>query len=283
MMNLTSPSQVRAFLNENEIRPNKVLGQNFLVDRNILESIVDAGEIAPGDSVLEIGPGLGVVTELLMEYAKHVTAVEKDGVLFDLLQRRWGDVPSLTLLRGDFLRLDIADFLKRGRYDSMVSNLPYSVGTRILMEIASSASPVPLMVATVQLEVAERLAAAEGSGNRGLVSVWMQRRYDVEILRKVSRNCFWPRPDISSAVVRMRRHTRNELEPAVESRFREITKHAFSQRRKQLPGIFYRARAEWRLSLPDAQALVGDVCGDEQARPGDLSVSQWCALAERLV
>ncbi len=282
MMNLTSPSQVRAFLAEHEIRPNRVLGQNFLVDRNILESIIEAAELGCDDDVLEIGPGLGVVTEFLMANAAHVTAMEKDGCLFGVLQRRWASEASLNLLHGDFLRADISEFLSHGKFTRMVSNLPYSVGTRILMELGIVAEPIPLMVVMVQFEVGERLAASEGNEKRGLVSVWMQRRYDVEVMRKVSRNCFWPRPDIGSAVVRMRRHSRHELPDAVESRFREVTKHAFSQRRKQLSGIIYRTREEWRLPLPEAQALIADICGDERVRPSDLSVAQWCELAARL-
>ena len=282
-MNLTSPSQVKAFLIENEIRPNRVLGQNFLVDRNILESIVDAAEIGPEDHVLEVGPGLGVVTELLLARAGHVTAVEKDGCLYGVLERRWGRDDALTLTRGDFLKQDIPALLEAGKFSQLVSNLPYSVGTRILMELGCAVAPPPVMVVTVQLEVGERLAAPPGCSARGLVGVWMQRRYDVEVLRKVSRNCFWPRPEVSSAVVRLRRHERHVLPDSVEKRFREVTKHAFSQRRKQLAGIMHKVRAEWNRPLDEGHALIDEICGDENARPGDLSVTQWCELAGRLV
>lgn len=282
-MNLTSPSQVRTFLQEMSISPNRVMGQNFLVDRNMLEAIVEAGELGGDARVLEVGPGLGVVTELLMARAAHVTAVEKDDALFDVLKDRWGDAPGFQLIHGDFLKQEIPALLAAGHFTRLVSNLPYSVGTRILMELAQAVDPIDLMVVTVQLEVGERLAAGPGCSERSLVSVWMQRRYEVDVVRKVSRNCFWPRPDVSSAVVRMRRHQRHELSGEVSARFYEVTKYAFGHRRKQLAGILHKANAPWRMALDDAHALVLDVSGLEKARPADLSIVQWCELAGRLV
>ena len=237
-MNLTSPSQVKAWCIANEFHPNRVLGQNFLIDRNALEAIVNAGlegAVSSGENlkVLEIGPGLGVMTEEILRRGAAVTAIEKDPVLADRLKKSLGDPPSLEVVAGDALDVEIAD-----GYDCMISNLPYQAGTRILLELAIKRA-LPMMTVLVQSEVAERLAAGEGSKIRGLAGVWAQLDYDVRIVRKVSASCFWPRPEVSSTVVKLVRHDRNVgLSEKERSFFRSLTKRAFEHRRKQLGSVF---------------------------------------------
>ena len=237
-MNLTSPSQVKAWCIANEFHPNRVLGQNFLIDRNALEAIVNAGlegAVSPGENlkVLEIGPGLGVMTEEILRRGAAVTAIEKDPVLAQRLKKSLGDPPALEVVAGDALDVEIAD-----GYDCMISNLPYQAGTRILLELAIKRA-LPMMTVLVQSEVAERLAAGEGSKIRGLAGVWAQLDYDVRIVRKVSASCFWPRPEVSSTVVKLVRHDRNVgLSEKERSFFRSLTKRAFEHRRKQLGSVF---------------------------------------------
>ena len=190
-MNLTSPSQVKAWCIENGFHPNKVLGQNFLIDRNALEAIVDVGLASvakdSGAAILEIGPGLGVLTEEILKRGCSVTAVEKDPILAARLAESLGK--SMTVL--------------------------------------------------VQTEVAERLAAKEGSKTRGLAGVWAQLDYDVKIVRKVAASCFWPRPEIGSSVVTLIKHDRNvALSDRERDIFHRLTKKAFEHRRKQLGSIF---------------------------------------------
>ena len=278
-MNLTSPSQVKAWCIEHDFHPNKVLGQNFLVDRNALESIVEAAALPTGARVLEIGPGLGVLTEEMLRRGYAVTAVEKDPVLAERLAEELGNPPNLTVRAGDAL-----DLIKDGSCDgfpALVSNLPYQAGTRILLELTqrtggarscasvgaggtrscASAGAPETAVVLVQTEVAERLAAGPGSKVRGLAGVWVQLDYDVQLVRAIKASCFWPRPEIGSTVVRLTRHHRNDaLAPDWRARFRQITKQAFEHRRKQLGAIFKgqvqsTARAE-QLSNDDWLALV---------------------------
>lgn len=236
-MNLTSPSQVKAWCIENEFHPNKVLGQNFLIDRNALEAIVDAGlgELERA-KVLEIGPGLGVLTEELLKRGCRVTAVEKDPVLAERLAGSLGNPENLEVVEGDAL-----DFIAEGKsagYDAMVSNLPYQAGTRILLELVMRRE-IPAMTALVQTEVGDRLAAKEGSKTRSLAGVWAQLDYDVKLVRKVAASCFWPRPAIGSSVVKLSRHDRNIAFSAEERDiFHRLTKKAFEHRRKQLGSIF---------------------------------------------
>ena len=264
-MNLTSPSQVKAWCIANGFHPNKVLGQNFLIDQNALNAIVDAGlrenekcqcsAVSASDtsvhrrpSILEIGPGLGVLTEEMLKRGCEVTAIEKDPVLAARLESEkkakvegeqwWG---NLTIIAGDALEViaqpSTFDF-RPSTFSCMVSNLPYQAGTRILLELVQKRE-LKSMTVLVQTEVAERLAAKEGSKMRGLAGVWAQLDYDVKIVRKVSANCFWPRPEIGSSVVRLDRHDRNvALNDEERMLFRRLTKRAFEHRRKQLGSIF---------------------------------------------
>ena len=237
-MNLTSPSQVKAWCIENDFHPNKVLGQNFLIDRNALVAIVDAG-LAGADAgkseVLEIGPGLGVLTEEMLARGCSVTAVEKDPVLAGRLAAALGNPPRLSVIAGD--ALDLVSSINRN-FTHMISNLPYQAGTRILLELVQTRA-IPSMTVLVQTEVAERLAAKEGSKTRGLAGIWAQLDYDVKIVRKVAASCFWPRPEIGSSVVTLTRHDRNVALSAKERDiFRRLTKKAFEHRRKQLGSIF---------------------------------------------
>ena len=269
-MNLTSPSQVKSWCIENGFHPNKVLGQNFLVDRNALEAIVDAGlDGIAGDAprVLEIGPGLGVMTEELLRRGCRVTAVEKDPVLAARLADALGRPERLEVVAGDALAVLERGVVDASSFDAMVSNLPYQAGTRILLDLVAMRAPAAMTV-LVQTEVAERLAAKEGSKTRGLAGVWAQLDYDVRIVRKVPATCFWPRPQVGSSVVRLDRHERNAgLTDAERRMFRSLTKRAFSQRRKQLGRVLKdmvqsTARAE-ELSNEDWIALTKGVTENE--------------------
>lgn len=253
-MNLTSPTQVKGWCLENGFHPNKVLGQNFLIDRNAVDAIADAAETTPGARVLEIGPGLGVLTEALLLRGCLVTAVEKDPVLADRLADALGRPDALTVLKGDAI-----DFIRDGSCDGfpfMVSNLPYQAGTRILLDLVERIGNAPeTIVALVQTEVAERLAAGPGSKTRGLAGVWVQLDYDVAIVRKVSASCFWPRPEIGSSVVRLVRHHRNDaLSPETRKRFHAISKLAFEHRRKQLGRVFRDEDVRFDAIPPSARA-----------------------------
>jgi 16S rRNA (adenine1518-N6/adenine1519-N6)-dimethyltransferase len=272
-MNLTSPSQVKDWCIKNGFHPNKVLGQNFLIDRNALDAILDAAllhdpqEVAGANeavvSVLEVGPGLGVLTEGLLERGCKVFAIEKDPVLADRLKEALGNPENLTVTKGDAL-----DCIKEGACDGfplMVSNLPYQAGTRILIEIIDRIGKFDApetIVVLVQTEVADRLAAKEGSKTRGLAGVRVQFDYDVQIVRKVAASCFWPRPEIGSTVVKLVRHHRNDnVGEDVRRKFKWLTKRAFEHRRKQLGSTF--------------KGII-----ESTARAEELSNEDWLALSE---
>ncbi len=272
-----SVNEVRNVVRQLGITPRRSQGQNFLTDRNILEIIISAAGLTRRDRVLEIGAGLGVLTAGLLEKAGKVVAVEKDARLAEFLRRTVGRSRRLELVCSDATELDYGELFGPGGF-KVVSNLPYSVASYLLAEMAQVPSRPALMVVTVQLEVAERLAALPGTKVYGKLSVWMQMDYAVEVVWRVSSTCFWPAPEVASAVVRL------NLRPADASEAeREAVRHlatiAFQHRRKQLGAIF--ARAE---GLGSDGVRLCDAAGIEPtARPEDIDRDGWLRLARAFI
>jgi len=280
-MNLTSPTQVRALLAELGVQPSRSLGQNFLIDANVLRILVDAAHLQAGDRVLEVGPGLGVLTEQLAARVKELVAVEKDRRFAAYLSERFADVPSVNIVAGDMLKQQL-DCLGSGKLHKVVANLPYRPGTRILVDLARAEAPPDLMVLTVQREVADRLTAGVGAKDYGLLSVWVQRLYDVEQVKVVSPTCFWPAPAVTSAIVRLIRHERCPLSAEAERVFYALTKHVFSVRRKQLVTALRKAGAGLGMEESACRAWLRERDRSEMARPQVLSPEDWCALAREI-
>jgi 16S rRNA (adenine1518-N6/adenine1519-N6)-dimethyltransferase len=279
-MNLTSPREVVAMLSAHNVRPNKVLGQNFLIDRNILDIIVATAELGPDVNVLEVGAGLGVLTEALMKAAGHVTSVEKDAGLYGILKERWGSDGRLTLVLGDALEVDLAEILAAGT-TRLVSNLPYSVGVRVVVDAATCETPPDVMVVLLQKEVGERFAASPGTADMGAVTVWLQQRYDVTLVKSVKPSCFYPSPEVTSVVIKLKRHERYPLDGASRRKLMGLTKAAFLHRRKQMASIMRDAGAGLVRDAGFTRAALASLGASETARPEELSVAQWIELASR--
>lgn len=280
-MNLVSPSQVKAFLEKKGIHPNKTLGQNFLIDGNILKIIIDAAELSEDDYILEIGPGLGVLTQRLVASGARVSAVEKDSALCSCLQEILSAEDSLDICCGDMMDVGVRGYMEAG-VNKMVSNLPYSVGTRILLDLACDPQPPELMVVTVQLEVAQRITAVPGGKDYGMLSAWTQLIYDVELVRTIKPTCFFPRPAIESGIVKLTRRDRAFESREMQEKFCALTKQSFMHRRKQLAPILSRLMVDPEISADDARDLLESLGADPKARPENLSVEQWCSLTRKL-
>lgn len=278
-MKLTSPSQVLTLLQQRGLTPNTLLGQNFLIDANIRDIILNTAALQGGDVVLEIGPGLGVLTEILVEKAGRVIAVEKDRGMYDYLKEQFQENTALSLILGDALELD-ADFFEREKITKLVSNLPYSVGSRILMNVFSLPRPPERVIVTLQLEVAERLSAAIGTEARGLLGVWAQRVYEVETVKVISPSCFCPRPKVKSAVVLMKRLPDELLHAGDRRMFARLTKESFAFRRKQMATILARVAPKLGFDLDQALSVLRVMGVDPRIRPEMLNVSQWQQLAD---
>lgn len=278
LVNLTSPKAVAALLAAHGIRPNKTLGQNFLIDRNILNHIIEAAELTPHTRVLEVGPGLGVLTEPLLINSQHLTAIEKDPGLHGILQARWGNDPRLTLILGDALATDLCAIFASGT-THLISNLPYAVGVRVVVDAACCETPPDVMVLLLQKEVGERFTASPGTADIGAVTIWLQQRYTVTRVRTVKPTCFHPRPEVMSAVVKLTRHHRFPLNPAERNKMRRLTKAAFLHRRKQLASAMRNATDDLARDATRTRKALAACGASEATRPEDLSVEQWISLA----
>jgi len=276
-MNLTSPSQVKSWCIENGFHPSRALGQNFLIDRNVLEAIVAASGVQGGERVLEVGPGLGVLTEALLQAGVSVTAVEKDTRLAAYLTKSLGNL-ALRVIEADALELPL-DELFTPPFDCCVSNLPYSVGTRILLDIARHPSAPRTITVLVQTEVAERFAAQGGDAARGQAGVWLQLDYDVKLVREVKASCFWPRPEVGSTLVRLDRRP-CPLSPEERRYFEALTRHAFMHRRKQMKAALRKAPPPLGRSDETLARLFETAGIDPQGRAETLSNQQWLALTQ---
>jgi 16S rRNA (adenine1518-N6/adenine1519-N6)-dimethyltransferase len=264
---LTRTRDLRAYLDSIDFRPGKSLGQNFLTDANMRDLIIDASETAPGDHVVEVGPGLGVMTEGLLAKAAHVTAIELDARLVDHLRQRFADLTTFTLLHADATKTDWPDFLRPDPV-RVVSNLPYSVGSRILYDLATPAfAPVSITV-MLQSDVADRLLAAPGDELYGLLTVRMSWTFDISRVRNVPAACFWPPPRVGSSVVHLRRRPAPPALLTHPERFESLVQFGFTRRRKQIGTIlrdFGHEPAAWPV--------------DPSRRPETLTLPEWAALA----
>lgn len=209
----------------------KRLGQNFLIDPNIVRKIVALADISSDDHVLEIGPGRGVLTEVLCRTAGRVTAVEIDPRLHDYLAERQAEFPNLTLVLADALVYPV-ESLPIGTI--VVANLPYYISTPLLFRLLDQRDRFPRLVLMLQNEVADRLVAKPGSSDYGVLSVMAQYAAEITKAFRVSAQCFRPRPEVGSAVVLLRTRERRELTPEEEPGFASLVKAAFAHRRKTL-------------------------------------------------
>jgi len=269
-------SEMRELLGREGIQLTKSLGQNFLHDANQLRRIMDAAELTPADKVLEVGPGLGPLTEQLVKHAGEVLAIEKDGRLIGLLQQRFGRAGKLTLLHDDALQ-----FLKREPRDwsdwKLVANLPYSVASPILVELAQGARSPRRLVATLQLEVARRLMAKAGEDDYGVLTLLVQLDFEPRGLFKIPPGCFFPEPDVDSACVVLQRRDQPLLPEERRATFSRIVKRAFSQRRKMMLKLL---KEDW------PAARLAEACETirlaPQARAETLELRQFVELSNLL-
>lgn len=211
--------------------PNKRLGQNFLIDPNIVRKIVALAELGPSDHVLEIGPGRGILTEALCHAAGRVTAVEVDPRLHAYLETRQAELPNVKLVCADALAYPVESLPMR---TVVVANLPYYISTPLLFRLLDQRGRFPRMVLMLQAEVADRLAAKPGGPDYGVLSVMAQYAADITKSFRVSAQCFRPRPEVASAMVLLRTKERTGLDQQEEVAFRALVKAAFAHRRKTI-------------------------------------------------
>ena len=293
-------TEMRSLLAKRDIQLTRSLGQNFLHDGNQLRRIVDAAEIKPTDKILEIGPGLGPLTELLLEKAGEVLAIEMDARLVDFLCERFGtEERNADLLTGmlnrqsekasepnrssafHLLHDDALAFIKREPRDwsnwKLVANLPYSVASPILVELALSPKRPERMVTTLQLEVAQRLMARADDDDYGVLTLLVQLDYEPRDSFKIPADCFFPAPNVDSMCVVLQRRARPLLADGQRAAFVKIVKRAFSQRRKMMLKLL---KQDW--PVDKLTAAFAELKISPMERAEKLSLEQFVALTEKL-
>ena len=226
-------SSPREFFLTLGVHPRKSLGQSFMRDQQVLKRICLVGEVSPQDEILEIGAGLGALTVFLGERARRVIAVERDKRLLMKLKKNTSHLKNIEVVEGDFLKLNLSEILS-GEKIKVVSNLPYSISSPILLRLLRERSYFSLIIVTLQREVGRRTAAPPGGKERGSISVLMQTYMDVSIEFYVPPQAFWPMPKVSSVVVKLKPLSKTRVPITDEKLFEKIVRAAFSSRRKTL-------------------------------------------------
>ncbi len=237
MSKLINPQETIKIIQSNDFKFQKKFGQNFLIDESVLSKIITSSGITKDDCVLEIGPGIGTMTQALAEAAGHVIAVEIDSNLIPILNETLKDYNNVTIIHSDVLKLDLNDLIStynNGNPIKVVANLPYYITTPIIMGLFESKAPLKSITVMVQKEVADRMQSGPGTKDYGALSLAVQYYSVPSIVQLVPPNCFIPRPNVGSAVILLTRHSVPPVETADEAFMFSLIKSAFGQRRKTL-------------------------------------------------
>jgi 16S rRNA (adenine1518-N6/adenine1519-N6)-dimethyltransferase len=263
-------SEIEATLREIEVAPVKTLGQNFLHDHNLARWIVEKAEVTSDDYVVEIGPGLGALTELILDRGARVLAIEKDRRLANFLRQHFPG-SRLKIQHGDALDFDVRSLFAQPRV-KCVGNLPYYIASQLLIKFVEYPSPIFLFLFMLQKEMARRLSAQPATKDYGALSVLIQSRYRVRYLRTVSGTVFLPQPGVDSALVQLTPREAEELPVFDQETFRKLVNRGFSQRRKQLQNLL-------REEVPDWEDAANQLGIDTKVRGEELSLQQWITLS----
>lgn len=284
MANLGIPQNTIAILQKYGFNFQKKFGQNFLIDTGVLEKIIAAAEITDQDCVLEIGPGIGTMTQYLAEAAREVVAVEIDKTLIPILEDTLSSYDNVTVINEDILKVDINAIVKErnaGRPIKVVANLPYYITTPIIMGLFEQHVPLKSITIMVQKEVADRMKEGPGSKDYGALSLAVQYYAKPEIVANVPPNCFIPRPNVGSAVIRLNRYEEPPVQVDDEHRMFALIRASFNQRRKTLVNGLNNAPGLHVTKEQVAQAL--DQMGLSPTIRGEaLSLEQFAILSNLL-
>lgn len=273
--------------------PRGDLGQNFLIDLNIIEFVVREAELTKEDVVLEVGSGTGGMTTFMAVEAGHVVSVEYDTNMFELASEQTADYDNVTLLNVDALKTKnriqpvvIEEVQRRlaqipGSGLKLVANLPYNIATPLISNLVATELPWERIVATIQLELAERMIATPGRGKYSALSVWLQAQAKVKLIKRMSPKVFWPRPAVDSAVVKITPQPEKRERISDRPFFHDFVRRVFHQRRKLLRGVvcgMYRKQ----LSKPAVDALLAEEGLTTESRAEEMEVDQLVSLSNRL-
>ncbi len=284
MAELGNPQNTIEVLQKYRFNFQKKFGQNFLIDTHVLDKIIDASGVTEDDFVLEIGPGIGTMTQYLCERAREVVAVEIDKNLIPILSDTLKNYSNVTVINEDILKLDIcklAEEKNQGKPIKVVANLPYYITTPIIMGLFESHVPIDSITIMVQKEVAERMQEKPGSKEYGALSLAVQYYAKPEIVANVPPNCFMPRPNVGSAVIRLTRHEKPPVEVEDEKLMFRIIRASFNQRRKTLANGLNNS-PEIHLPKEVIQESIVSLGVPENIRGEALSLEQFAELSNEI-
>ena len=281
MATLGNPKNTIEVLQKYNFNFQKKFGQNFLIDTRVLEEIIDAAEITKDDFVLEIGPGIGTMTQYLCEAAREVVAVEIDTNLIPILKDTLSAYDNVEVLNQDILKVDIASLAKERNNDrpiKVVANLPYYITTPIIMGLFESHVPIDSITIMVQKEVADRMQEGPGSKEYGALSLAVQYYAKPEIVVNVPPSCFMPQAKVGSAVIRLTRHEQSPVEVEDEKLMFQVIRASFNQRRKTLANGLNNFGG-FGLSKEEIQTCIEELGVPVNIRGEALSLEQFAKLA----
>ena len=280
---IATPIRTRAIMERYGFNFKKGFGQNFLIDTNVLDNIADAAGITSEDTVLEIGPGFGSLTQTVAERAKKVISLEIDTKLIPILNETLADYNNIEIINKDVLKCDI-DELSREKNDGkpfkVVANLPYYITTPIIMDMLEKHSAVTSMTVMVQKEVAERMQAGPKSSDYGALSVAVQFYADTNIDMIVQPSCFMPRPKVASAVITLKLRDKPSVDVKDKKLFFHIVKCAFGQRRKTLLNTLCN-QGNFNMTKEEIGEIIRSAGLDEKIRGEAMSLQEFGVLADK--
>lgn len=279
---ISTPSRTKQIIEENGFYFKKNFGQNFLIDSNILDNIAQCANITKQDCVLEVGPGIGSLTQVLAEHARQVVAVEIDTNLIPILSKTLADYDNIEILNQDILKTDIDAIIKEKNDDrpiKVVANLPYYITTPIIMDLLEQERKVDTITVMVQKEVAERMQAKPKEKEYGALSIAVQYYCDAHLDMIVPPSCFMPRPKVASAVITLDILPERKVKTKDEALFFHLVKCAFAQRRKTLLNCLYH-QGDLGFSKEDFTALLEGLGWDARVRGEALSIADFARLTD---
>lgn len=284
MASLGIPRNTIEILQKYNFNFQKKFGQNFLIDTSVLDRIIAAAEITGEDLCLEIGPGIGTMTQYLAERAREVVAVEIDKNLIPILEETLADYDNVTVINDDILKVDINEIVEQrngGSPVKVVANLPYYITTPIIMGLFEQHIPLKSITVMVQKEVAERMQAGPGTKDYGALSLAVQYYAKPKVVANVPPNCFMPRPNVGSAVIRLTRHAVPPVHVEDESRMFSLIRASFSQRRKTLVNGLGNA-PELGISKERVSVVLEEMNLPPMIRGEALTLEQFAELSNRI-
>lgn len=278
---LSNPKKTIETIKKYNFNFQKRFGQNFLIDSHVIDKIIKAADIKKTDTVIEIGPGIGTMTQYLAESAGKVFAVEIDEKLLPILADTLSPYDNVTVINKDILKTDIESLAGPGVVVKIVANLPYYITTPIIMGLFENHVPAESITVMVQKEVADRMAASPGTKDYGALSLAVQYYADTYLAANVPPNCFMPRPGVGSAVIRLTRHKEMKVRVSDEKKMFKLIRASFGERRKTLAnGI--KNSPELSYSREEVEKALTDMGLDTRVRGETLSLLQFAELSERL-